>query len=132
MENRRQSYRHAFEPQDVLRAEITRPGQRGAVHCDLRDLSLGGVRLRLGDPGNPLKVGDSLVLRLFGREGEAPLAPPLTLRSQVVYAKREGEEWDCGIRFLPSADPRANERTERTLSNLLLTEQRRKRRKEES
>ena len=131
MENRRQTYRHSFDPHEALRAELSLPGQRAALACVLLDLSLGGGRVQLREPPGTLRIGDSVVFRLLGRSDPEPVELTLALRSQVVYLWQHGEEWHCGIRFLPSADTRANDQIERTLSNFLLAEQRRKRRKAE-
>lgn len=131
MENRRQTYRLPFTPQEVLRAELSRPGQRNALPCELLDLSVGGVRVLLHEPPGSLRIGDSVVFHLLGRSGPIPVELALVLRAQIVYLRQHGEEWHCGIRFLPSADPRANEQIERTLSSFLLAEQRRKRSKAE-
>ncbi len=126
MENRRQTYRHSFEPEEILRAELLRPGQRAHLACQVLDLSLGGMRVRLCQPNNTLTNGDSVVVRLLGRDDAAPVQLNLSIPSQVISLEQCGEEWYCGIRFLPFADPRANDNLERILSRFLLAEQRRK------
>lgn len=131
MENRRQFYRHAFEPRDTLRAELHRPGQRAVLTGEVLDLSLGGLRIRLRGAANSLGIGDSLFTRLLGRDdGPVPVDLSLSLPSQVVSLLQRGDEWHCGFRFLPIADSRANEDIERTLSRFLLDEQRRRRMKD--
>jgi c-di-GMP-binding flagellar brake protein YcgR len=131
MENRRQTYRHSFDPQEAVQAELSVSGQRAALACELLNLSLGGVRVRLRQQPESLRVGDTVVFRLLGRNDPAPVELTSALRSHVVYLRQHGDEWHCGLRFLPSADPRANEQIERALSNFLLAEQRRKRRKQD-
>ncbi|HTU23710.1 MAG TPA: PilZ domain-containing protein [Gemmataceae bacterium] len=126
MENRRQTYRHSFEPDQVLRAELYRPGQRAVLACDVLDLSLGGMRARLRQLVGSLNIGDFLVARLLGRDASAPVDLSLSMPSQVVTLVQRDEEWHCGLRFLPIADPRANDEIERTLSRFLLSEQRRR------
>ena len=130
MENRRQTYRHAFESREILRADLHRPGQRAVLSGDVLDLSLGGLRIRLRQVVGTLGIGDSLVTRLLGRDAPTPAKLNLTLPSQVVSLLRSGDEWHCGLRFLPIADSRAHEDIERTLSRFLLDEQRRRRRKD--
>lgn len=126
MENRRQTYRQSFQPQEVLRAELYRPGQRGVLPCEVLDLSIGGTHVRLRERMDPFSIDDFLVTRLLGRDVPAPIDLSLSLPSQVVSLKQCGEEWHCGLRFLPIADPRANDNIERALSRFLLFEQRRR------
>ncbi len=125
MENRRQTYRHLFDPQEVLRAELYRPG-RPTLACEVIDLSLGGMRARLQKLVDPLGVGDSLVTRLLGRDAPAPVTLNLSVPSRVVFLTQYGKEWHCGLRFLPSADVRINSQVEQALSRFLLAEQRRR------
>ncbi len=127
MENRRQAYRHAFEPQETLRAELHRPGQRAVLSGDVLDLSLGGLRIRLQQTSSSLGIGDSVVTRLLGRDSSAPVELGLILPSQVVSLLEGGNGCYCGLRFLPIADLRVNEDIERQLSRFLLDEQRRRR-----
>jgi c-di-GMP-binding flagellar brake protein YcgR len=128
MENRRQTYRHPFQPQEALRAELNLPASPVGLACKLLDLSLGGMRVRLGETPASLRVGTPVTVRLLGRDDPPTSAElSLTLRSQVVYLARHGEEWHCGVHFLPIANPSANENIERILSRFLLGEQRRKR-----
>jgi c-di-GMP-binding flagellar brake protein YcgR len=126
MENRRQTYRQSFPSQEVLRAELYRPGQRSVLPCEVLDLSLGGMHVRLRERIDSLSIDDFLVTRLLGRDAPAPINLSLSLPSQVVSLKQSGEEWHCGLRFLPIADPRANDNIERSLSRFLLCEQRRR------
>ena len=127
MENRRQNYRISFEPEQLLRAELYRPGQRAVLACDVLDLSLGGMRARLRELTGVLCVGDFLITRLLGRDDPAPIDLSLSIPSQVVSFEERGEERYFGLSFLPIADPHANDHIERTLSRFLLAEQRRKR-----
>jgi hypothetical protein len=126
MENRRKTYRQSFPPQEVLRAELYRPGQRDVLLGEVLDLSLGGAHVRLRELVGALDIEDSLVTRLLGRNEPAPVNLSLSLPSQVVSVERRGEQWYCGLRFLPVADPRANDAIERSLSRFLLAEQRRR------
>lgn len=130
MENRRQTYRQSFQPHEILRAELYRPGQRTVLTCEVLDLSLGGMHVRLRELVGSLNIEEVLVTRLLGRDAPAPIDLSLSLPSQVVSLRQRGEEWHCGLRFLPLADPRANDDIERALSRFLLSEQRR--RKEEA
>ena len=126
MENRRQTYRQSFQPQEVLRAELYRPGQRTALRCEVLDLSLGGTHVRLRELVDSLNVDDFLVTRLLGRDAPAPVELSLSLPSQVVSLRPRGEQGHYGLRFLPLADLRANDSLERSLSRFLLSEQRRR------
>lgn len=127
MENRRQTYRQSFQSHEILRAELYRPGQRTVLSCEVLDLSLGGTHVRLGELVGSLNIDEVLVTRLLGRDAPVPVDLSLSLPSQVVSLRQRGEEWHCGLRFLPLADPRANDDIERALSRFLLSEQRRRR-----
>ena len=125
MENRRQTYRHPFAAEETLRVELRPPGRQAAVPCDLLDLSLGGMRVRLHDAAVSLKVGDPIVAHLLGREGTAPVELGLTLPSRVVSLEQREEGVLCGLQFLPTANPGINDSVERTLGRFLMAEQRR-------
>ncbi len=127
MENRRQTYRHTFEPEDALRVELHLPGKRGVFACELIDLSLGGMRVRLPWPPHELQIGDSVTARLLGREAPNPIVLSLALPARIVYLRRHDDTAHCGLKFLPTASPSANDNIERTLAGFLLAEQRRKR-----
>jgi c-di-GMP-binding flagellar brake protein YcgR len=126
MENRRQTYRHPFEPKEVLRAELRRSEDDPVLACEVLDLSLGGARVRLRKQVGPLNVGDAFVIRLLGRGAPAPVQLNLSIPSQIVFVAQYDKEWHCGLRFLPSADVRVNDHVEQTLSRFLLAEQRRR------
>lgn len=126
MENRRQTYRQSFQPQEILRAELYRPGQRTALPCEVLDLSLGGTHVRLRELVDAFNIDDFLVTRLLGRDAPTPVDLGLSLPSQVVSLVPRGEQWHYGLRFLRLADPRAHDAIERSLSRFLLSEQRRR------
>jgi c-di-GMP-binding flagellar brake protein YcgR len=126
MENRRQTYRQLFEPKEALRAELHRSEEDPVLACEVLDLSLGGMRVRLRKLVGPLSVGDTLVTRLIGRGTPAPVNLNLSVQSKVVFLTQDGKEWHCGLRFLTSADVRVNDLVEQTLSRFLLAEQRRR------
>jgi len=127
MENRRQTYRHFFDPEDILRVELHLPGKQGAHACELLDLSLGGMRVQLTPPPAGLQVGDSVTARLLGREAPNPVVLSLALPARIVYLRQQEDVLQCGLQLLPTASPSTNERTERTLASFLLAEQRRRR-----
>ena len=129
MENRRQSYRHAFVPEEALRVELHKPGQPVPFICELLDLSVGGMRVRLNATAHSLRTGDSVITRLFGRDTPEPVELSLALPSRIVHLQPQGEHFDCGIQFLPTANPSTNESVERTLGRFLMAEQRRLRQK---
>jgi c-di-GMP-binding flagellar brake protein YcgR len=131
MENRRQTYRHSFEPREILRAELYRPGQHAVLACEVLDLSLGGMRARLRQPVGSLGTGDSIVTRLYGRESSS-VDLSLSLPSEVAFLIQHGEVWHCGLHFLPLADTRVRDDIERTLSRFLFDEQRRRKMKNAS
>lgn len=126
MENRRQTYRHSFEPDESLQAKLIRPGHRVGIACEVLDLSLGGMRTRLSEQTGSLANDDTLITHLLGRETELPVRLNLFIPSQVISLTKLDNVWHCGIHFLPMADSRANETLERALSRFLLAEQRRK------
>ncbi|HTU19768.1 MAG TPA: PilZ domain-containing protein [Gemmataceae bacterium] len=127
MENRRQTFRHAFDPEEALRVELHLPGKPGVHACELLDLSLGGMRIRLPQKLPELQVGDSVTARLIGREAPNPVVLGLALPARIVYLRQHDDACLCGLQFLPTASPSTNERIERTLASFLLAEQRRKR-----
>jgi c-di-GMP-binding flagellar brake protein YcgR len=126
LENRRQTYRHSFEPREFLRAELYRPGMLPALACEVLDLSLGGMRARLRQSIGSLDIGNSVVTHLLDRETLAPVKLGLSIPSQVVFLDQRDGNWHCGLRFLPIADSRVHDDRERTLSRFLLDEQRRR------
>jgi c-di-GMP-binding flagellar brake protein YcgR len=125
MENRRQSYRHAFVPEEALRVELHKPGQPVPFICELLDLSVGGMRVRLNATAHSLRTGDSVITRLFGRDTPEPVELSLALPSRIVHVEQQGDNFACGIHFLPTANPSTNESIERTLGRFLMGEQRR-------
>lgn len=127
MENRRQTFRHIFDPEEVLRVELHLPGKRGMLACELLDLSLGGMRIRMPQPPAELQVGDSVTTRLIGRQSPNPVDLSLALPARIVYLRQHGDAFHCGLKFLPTASPATNENIERRLASFLLSEQRRKR-----
>ena len=127
MENRRQTYRHNFDPEEILSVELHLPGKQGVHVCELLDLSLGGMRIRIPQPPAELREGESITARLLGREAPNPVVLSLALPAQIVHLRQEGDAFHCGLRFLPTASPSTNDRIERTLASFLLAEQRRKR-----
>ncbi len=128
MENRRQTYRHSFVPAEALRVELYRPGTQDKIDCDLLDLSLGGMRVRLRNAVQRLRAGDSVITHLLGREAPSPVELSLSLPSCVAHVDRHRDGIIYGVQFLPSANPGANEKVEKTLARFLIAEQRRLRR----
>jgi c-di-GMP-binding flagellar brake protein YcgR len=128
MENRRQTYRHAFDPEEALRVALLKPGTDHPIDCELLNLSLGGMRVRLRDDARSLRAGDSVVSRLLGRDSPEPVELSLALPSQIVHLERRLGSVDCGVHFLPTANPGTNENIERILARFLIAEQRRLRR----
>ncbi|MGH7226799.1 MAG: PilZ domain-containing protein [Gemmataceae bacterium] len=127
MENRRQTFRHAFDPEDVLRVELHLPGKQGVHACELLDLSLGGMRIRIPQAAAELQLGDAVTARLLGREAPNPVTLSLALPARIVYLRQHDDGFHCGLQLLPTASHSANDRVERTLASFLLAEQRRKR-----
>jgi c-di-GMP-binding flagellar brake protein YcgR len=130
MENRRQSYRLPFNPNEALRVELRLPGEDAPLDCELIDLSLGGMRVRLRHSSHALTTGARLVTRLLGREGPEPVELSLALPSCVTHLERAGAGTSCGVAFLPIADVSVNDRVERILGRFLMAEQRRLRRRD--
>jgi c-di-GMP-binding flagellar brake protein YcgR len=127
MENRRQTYRHLFDPAEVLRVELHLPGKQGVLACELLDLSLGGMRVQASSLPVGIRMGDSITVRLVGREAPDPVVLSLSLPARIIHLGQEGEVVRCGLQFLPTASPSANATIERRLASFLLAEQRRKR-----
>src|SRR6185312_7927418 len=101
------------------------PGQTVSFNCELLDLSVGGMRVRLSSAAQSLRVGDSIVTRLLGREAPEPVELSLALPSRIVHLVKQDDRFDCGVQFLPTANPSTNESIERTLGRFLMAEQRR-------
>ena len=112
-----------------MRVELHKAGRLVPCTCELLDLSVGGMRVRLSGTADSLRVGDSIVSRLIGRDAPEPVELSLALPSRIVHLQPQGEHFDCGIQFLPTANPSTNESVERTLGRFLMAEQRRLRQK---
>ena len=107
--------------------ELHLPSKPGALNCELLDLSLGGMRIRMPQPPAELQMGDSVTTRLLGRESPNPVVLSLALPARIVHLRPHGDAFHCGLQFLPTASPSANDNIERRLASFLLSEQRRKR-----
>jgi len=125
MENRRQTYRHSVTSPARVTVELLMPNQQAPQRCELIDLSVDGMRIRLdanAGPSSKLAVGDQLTARL--------VELGLSLIARVRYVQRQDQHIECGIHFLPAAATAANERRETTLGRFLAEEQRRLRREQ--
>lgn len=120
MDNRRQNYRHALSAADRIGVELDLPGRRPGLTGAVADLSVSGMRVRLADAEVYLPVEERLIARfaLPGSEG------PVTLSAAVAYTQTHNDARFCGIRFLPSTNPLADETRERLIWRYLLDEQR--------
>jgi c-di-GMP-binding flagellar brake protein YcgR len=120
MDNRRQDYRHTFEPAERLHVELTRADGSAVLTGEIVNLSVGGMLVALPH-ACPFKPAERCHVQ-FAIEPERPLA----IRAAVVHlaADRAG----AGLRFLPLANLDAGEARERALWRFLLDEQRRARR----
>ena len=85
--------------------------------CELLDLSLGGMRIRMPQPPADLRVGDSVTTRLLGRESPNPVVLSLALPARIVYLRPHGDAFHCGLKFLPTASPATNDNIERRLAS---------------
>jgi c-di-GMP-binding flagellar brake protein YcgR len=131
MENRRQSFRVAFPPEEAVRAELHKPEQRVVVPCQVLNLSLYGMQVRLDDASDAARVGNSLVVHLLGREGPLPVKLDLSRPARLIRLDRLEGVVHCAIQFLRTANVSTNETIERTLGRFLMAEQRRMRQRGE-
>src|SRR5262245_49338283 len=121
MDNRRQDERIAFPAAERPSVRLELPGRRESLTGSLLDLSVRGMRVRLGGRTRPPVLDEDLLVHL-----ELPRRPvPLALPGAVVYLERVGPALHCGIRFLPLALPAADDERERTLRRYLAEQQRR-------
>lgn len=128
MENRRQTFRLTFVPQEAPRVEIYPREKQAGFEGELLDLSVAGMRVRLRGLV-PLRTGDTITARLLAWKGPAPAELSLTLPARIVHREPVGEDTLLGLHFQPTADPATNENIERTLFGFILAEQRRQRRR---
>lgn len=122
MENRRQDYRHTFEPHERLQVEVLPTAAHQPIRGEILNLSVGGMAVRLLQP---VPVTPYQRLRVT-----IPLATEqtLTLSAEAVHTHTTPEP-QLGCRFLPLADPHATERRDQSLWCYLLDAQRRSRRR---
>jgi hypothetical protein len=120
MENRRETYRHAFAPWERVSVELSAPGQRSKWTGELVDLSLGGLAIRLQE-NDRLPPPRGPVTAQFLLPGETD---PLTIQSFVTHWRRDPDSCTWGIHFLPLPQPKAEAGRSKTLWRVLLEEQR--------
>lgn len=125
MENRRQTFRVALSPQEPVRAELHKPEQRVVVPCEVLNLSLSGMRVRLHGAADSLRPGDAIVAHLLDRGEPSPATLGLSVPARLVQLKRVEDGVHCGVHFLRIANATTHESVERTLGRFLLAEQRR-------
>ena len=123
MDNRRQDYRHVFEPHQHRTAALTSHAAK-SVRGEIVDLSVGGMRLRMTERTVPLRPRERIRVQ-FSLDGDQPLS----VDAEVVYATADAEA-HCGMHFLRLADAQANDARERKLWGFLLEEQLRARRRQ--
>ncbi len=120
MENRRKNYRHSFPPAEGRHVDLELPARRGTTTGEILDLSIGGMRIRLDKGVDPPKPNDMLRVRsaIPGMDARHGLA------SAVVYSRTTQDGHYCGIQFLSSTNPIADESREKALWRFLMDEQR--------
>jgi hypothetical protein len=123
MNNRRHTYRHPFVAAEQVKVELVAPAKGRALRCELIDLSIEGMKVRLDANASP-GVDEQLTARLLGRP-TPPVHLGLLLLGQVKYVLPEGRHVCCGIQFLPAASLPLNEQRESALGRFLVEEQRR-------
>jgi c-di-GMP-binding flagellar brake protein YcgR len=124
MDNRRQNYRHSLLPEVRLAVELTGPGHAKPAAGLTVNLSVGGMAAQFVDSGLALEQGEACVARVVIPGSQVDLSIP----SMVVHQGGSSDAPAYGLRFLPVADPAANEWRETVIWRFLLEEQRRQRR----
>jgi hypothetical protein len=120
MQNRRQSYRPIFGRDEGIRVELDVDGLPAKWSGDLVDLSLGGLRVRLGQ-NDTLSRYQGPVTARFHLPGGRVL---LTFQAIVTHCRRGEESCLLGIRFLPLSDRKAEAARSKLLWRFLLDKQR--------
>ena len=123
MENRRQTYRHAFVESEQAYVEFTAFDGKDTLRGELIDLSIEGMKIRL-EAIMALGIGVELTIRLIRRR-TPPAYLPLSLVGQVMHIEDQGKHVCLGIHFLEQASPTVNDQRESKLSHFLAEEQRR-------
>jgi c-di-GMP-binding flagellar brake protein YcgR len=111
----RLEYRHVFPPEKRLPVEATL-ADGSSLHGRILDLSLGGMLVKLHDPGLRLDPEKWLLVSF-----ETP-AGRLEYHCRVIHASTRPCQF-YGLKFLELTDRLANARREQTLGNYLRTAQ---------
>ena len=120
-ENRRRDYRHPFLPTDTRPVDLELLAHPATTMGEILDLSLGGMRVRLDKKVDPPKPND----RLRVRSAIPGMDSSLGLASVVVHSQTTPDGHFCGIHFLSSTNPTADDGREKALWRFLMDEQRR-------
>jgi len=118
MQNRRQHYRHAISPSHQLSVKLQGATASDVVTGELVNLSLGGMCVKLTEPGK--RSDRHWIAELALTHESAPMRIP----AQAVYTK-EGEPNCLGFRFLAVSNSLIQEKNEEIIWKFLLAEQRR-------
>jgi c-di-GMP-binding flagellar brake protein YcgR len=130
MGNRRQDYRHSFDPAQAPHVELERSSDAACCTGWIADLSVEGMRICFEGSAPALAENERVVARFT-----LPVHPlQFSLNARVIHLKTESDGYSCGIHFVPSANLDLDARRERAIWQFLLDEQRRvlrKRRQEQ-
>jgi hypothetical protein len=123
MDNRRQTYRHPFAPDEQVKVELVTAARPAPVRCVLIDLSVEGVQVLLDAHVCP-RQEEPVTVRLLDRT-TPPVRLGLSAPGQVKHVTRHGRYACCGIQFLPSSSQALDDQREAALARFLTEEQRR-------
>jgi hypothetical protein len=120
MDNRRSDYRHRFAAEERLPVTVSLVDQPATLKGDIVNLSVNGAAVLFPTrPGLAARGHFRLSFRLPLRTS------PLVFEAAVTRRPAEAEPAVVAFRFLPLADPEAEEARQQAVWQFLLEEQRR-------
>jgi c-di-GMP-binding flagellar brake protein YcgR len=126
MDNRRECYRHPFDPDESMPVKVEDPAHNRSWEGQLVDLSVTGMCVRVPVPTPGTLPPARVTAKLFLDPAQA-----LSVPVRLVHAESKGPGL-LGFEFIESVDPRTNEIREKKLWAFLLQQQRRARNRTKS
>lgn len=129
MDNRRQTYRHAFDPEEALHIEAVFRSPRLTLPGRAVNLSITGLLGLFAPAFASVKLEQMLTVRLLGGSSTPPVNLELATPGRIKHIEHTTDGVLLGILFSPLANPVTDAQRERALGRFLMQEQRRQRRK---
>lgn len=123
MENRRENYRHEFDPDQALPAEFELFGRGTPLPGLIVSLSATGAGIQAAQDQFPMAAHDRLTLRFRLPKEEFSFE----LHAIIRHARKNEGGWYYGVQFLPSEDPEEEAERDRRIWRFLMEMQRRSR-----